>query len=296
MSVNAGVFRNLASMHRSGVGWPEALQTVADRRVSLAPAAAAVAEGQSLTEALRPHLAPVDAALLRAGEASGGLERTFESLATRHEEQVRARTQQRARLAYPMLIGHVGALLLAVPDFLKGNIGAGLLWSVAILLPLYALIWMSRRSAGAQSSAPAWGPWLPAAEDADARVLDALGACLSAGVPLPETLELAVAAAPGSRAGRDLVRAQGEVDQGRPLASAWRDLPQPICETLSTAEHAGELAQAATRTANELRFSAQMRRERSGARLPVWMMLGVGGVVALRLFKFYGDMMNRLPL
>ncbi len=296
MSVNAGIFRNLASMHRAGVAWPEALQTVADRRVSLAPAAAAVAEGHSITEALRPLVAPVDAALLRAGEASGALEQTFENLATRHEEQARARSQQRARLAYPVLIGHVGALLLAVPDFLKGDIGGGLLWSAAILAPVYLLLWWSRRSAGDGSNTPAWGPWLPAAEDADARVLDSLGACLSAGVPLPETLELALEAAPGSRAARDLVRAQGEVEQGRPLSGAWRDLPRAICEALSTSEHAGELAQAATRTANELHFSAQMRRERSAARLPVWMMLAVGLIVGMRLLRFYGDLYSNLPI
>jgi type II secretory pathway component PulF len=113
---------------------------------------------------------------------------------------------------------------------------------------------------------------------------------------LPETLELAVDAAPGSRAARDLVRAQGEVAQGRPLSGAWRDLPDEICKTLSTSEHAGELAQAATRTASELRFSAKMRRERSGARLPVWMMLAVGLIVGMRVLNFYSALYRDLPL
>lgn len=292
----AHLYRSLAALHRAGLPWPEALAAAAPGR--LGGAWARLEAGRPLAEALAEDVPALDAALLRAGEHSGTLEAVLERLAARHEEEARQRGARRAALAYPLVLVHVAALLLPLPDWIAGRLGAGLLWSAGILLPTHALLWLARarRVAPGRAAPPAIGPWRSAVEEADARALSVLADVLDAGMALGEGLGLAAAAGAGGRAGADLERARAALDAGRPLAASWRALPGDLAGRLAAAEQAGELAAAARREAGRLLFEVGLRRQRTAAILPVVVLLVAGVLIAWRVISFYATYLQRAGL
>jgi general secretion pathway protein F len=300
---HAPVFRSLAALHRAGVAWPEALASAAGNRPEWREARAALARGASLADALAPVVGPLDLAVLRAGEQTGALDAALDHIAERHDGERRAGGERRAALLYPVLVAHVAAVLLPLPDVVQGRPLDGLAWSAAVLLPLYVVLWVARRrlvrhATGAHPGVRmphARGLWRNAVEEADARGLAALADCLDAGVPLDQTLALAVDAGLGGRVAWDLHRARPRVAEGVPLASCWQALPVERREELVVAEEAGELPAAARRQAERLRFDVEMRRRKVAAVLPLAVLLLVGGVIALRVIGFYLRMYANLP-
>ena len=167
--------------------------------------------------------------------------------------------------------------------------------AVAVLLPVYLLLYLTRRrrfepGEGAHPGTRpprARGLRTSAVEEADARALTALADCLAAGVPLTDTLALAQQAGPGGRVAWDLYRARPRVQDGKPLSEAWLAVSGTMREELSIGEQTGELDEAARRIAARLRFAVDMRRKKIASVLPVALVLVVGGVVAWRLIGFY---------
>lgn len=288
----ADLYRSLAALHRAGVGWPEALASAAPGR--LGDAWARLDAGRPLSEALAGVAPALDLALLRAGEHSGRLEAVLERLALRHEQEQRLGRARRTALVYPVLLAHIAAVLLPLPDVMLGRASAGLLWSLGVLLPLYLGLWLSRpRRLGAAGAGrappPAVGPWRSAVEESDSRALLALSDALDAGVPLAEGLTLAAQAGGGGRAAQDLGRAREALASGTPLLSSFTALPLAMRERLASAEHAGELPQAARREAERLAFDVTHRRQRWAAILPTVLMLFAGAVIGLRVILFYAE-------
>ena len=142
----AAIYRSLSALHRAGIGWPAALRQGAPPGGVWEGARTRVDAGQPLSQALDGCVPGLDLALLAAGERSGGLEGTLESLATRTEARRRRASERRAALAYPVLLAHVAALLLPLPDLMRGRWGAALLWCLAPLSLIYGVLWLSRRT------------------------------------------------------------------------------------------------------------------------------------------------------
>lgn len=281
------LYRGLAALHRAGVGWPEALATASDGRAPWAQARARVAAGRPLSEALAERLPGLDLALVRAGEASGRLEQTFEDLAERHDDERRRRGQRRAALAYPVLLAHVAALLLPIPDLAQGRVGIALVWALLPLLPVYALVLLSRFPARGDAPLPCRFPWTSRVEEQDAAVLGALGSLYDAGVPILEALPLAAAAGPRGRAAADLRRAVPRVREGLDLAGAWSALPRGVAHGLALAERAGSLGKECGAAAERLAFDVEMRRKRGAARLAPLLVLLLGLLVGARVVLFW---------
>jgi type II secretory pathway component PulF len=297
----ARLYRTLASLHRAGVPWPQALDSAG--RGDWDEASRRVARGEPLSEALAARIGPLDAALLRAGEHNGGTEQVLERLAERHESEARARAERWTALLYPLALAHLGAVLAPLPDLFAGRVAQGLLWSVALLAPVYAWLglaaWhrhiVARSRRGALARLPAVGPWRSAVEEADARALQVLGDGLDAGLALDETLRFATAAGAGGRVARDLEGAREAVARGERVTARWRGLPEDTLRALRAAEEAGELPTAARREGVRLAFGVEMRRERWRRILPVLLVLAIGAVVAARVIGFYGDALRRMP-
>jgi len=131
-------------------------------------------------------------------------------------------------------------------------------------------------------------------EEADARGLDALGRLYEAGVPVAEALDLAIGAGWGGRAAADMAEARRRAARGRDLAGAWHHLPPQIAQRLVAGEESGSLGEALGRVADDLRFGVEMRRRRFTVVLPVLAVLGVGLIVAWRLFSFYAGYFRSL--
>ncbi|MDJ0973754.1 MAG: type II secretion system F family protein [Planctomycetota bacterium] len=301
MALKPAFFRSLAAYHRAGIGWPDAVSSAAGLRGGMEGVADRLRGGTSLADALGSHVDPVDSALLRAGEASGNLELTLERIAQTKEETARETKERWAGLAYPIVLAHVGALLLPIPDVMQGNPGRALIWAALILVPVWAwILGMRRLDAGRRKHAErpmrAWGPFRSTVEEGDARCLRVFAACLEAGVPLLEGLRLAQQVAPGSRVGQDLARANVLAQGGSSLAEAWQDLPEEHADRLRTAERVGELGQAARRIADQLLLDVRLRRKKTQAVMPIAIILVIGAIIAWRVFSFYGGLYGKLGL
>jgi general secretion pathway protein F len=291
------VYRSLAQLHQAGVGWPEALDAAtASDAPRWAGARAALARGRPLAESLAPVLPPLDVAGLRAGEASGRLAEALTTLAERREAERRRDLERRASLAYPLVVAHVAALLLPLPDLVAGRTGAALGWAALVLVPLHLALWAGRAARRAAERDPAHGGGLlgalrtPAAvEEADARGLTALAWLLDAGVPLLDALPLAARAGGGGRVAVDCVAAEAEVAAGRPIAPAFRRSPPEVTVPIATGEASGTLTDACRRAAQALSERATMRRRRFAALLPVAVTVVLGVVVGARVISFYSQ-------
>jgi type II secretory pathway component PulF len=296
----AVVYRALAQLHDAGVGWPEALDAAtAGDAARFAPARGALSRGVGFADALEPHLPPLDVAGLRAGEASGRLSEALKKLAERHEAERRRSLERRGSLAYPLLVAHVAALLLPIPDLVAGRIGAAIGWAALVLVPLHAVLWLSRASRRAAERDPAGRGGIlalwrtPAAvEEADARALTALAWLFDAGVPLLGALPLAARAGAGGRVAADCVAAVGEVAAGRPIAPAFRRSPAEVSLPIATGEASGTLSDACRRAADSLAERAAYRRKRFAAMLPVAVTVVLGAVVGVRVLSFYAGVLR----
>lgn len=263
-----------------------------------------VAAGKSVSDAFRDVVDPLDAALLTAGERDGSLERTFDGMAETHEAASRERRERTTAQFYPLVLAHVAAVLMALPSLFQGSVGGALAWALAILVPVWAWILVSRkldasRRPGVASGVPPkpWpeiGPFRSRTEEADARALEALGRLYESGVPIQDAVALAQRAGWGGRAAVDLEAAKGRVARGQDLEGAFTHVPSEITRRIATAETTGSLGTALTQAAEELRFGAGMRRKRTATVLPLALFLIVAAIIAIRVFAFYGSYFARL--
>src|SRR5262245_23484431 len=299
----APVYRNLAHLHDAGVPWRDAFDAAAGPLAErFAPAREAIARGLPLHEALAPVVPPMDLAAIRAGEVSGRLGTALRALADRGDAETRRAREQRAALAYPLLVAHVAAFLFAVPDLLTRRYGHALLWAASILVPLHLTLWLARRARREAEESPSLSGegWravfrTPAAvEEADARPLQALAWLHDAGVPPLEALPLAARAGGGGRVAADLVDAEASVRAGRPMAASLRRTPPEIATALAVGESAGAFSPALSRAATELEERATHRRKRFASMLPVFVTLAVGALVAWRVISYYSGLYRDL--
>ncbi|MGE0190646.1 MAG: type II secretion system F family protein [Planctomycetota bacterium] len=290
----ASRYRRLAALYRAGVPWATAVDDV------LGAEAATRARHGAPVHAILRDVSPLDRALLEAGEATGQLEATLERLAVRHEALSRARTSSLSTLAYPLVLAHVGAVLVALPDVLTGRPAAGLLWSALLVVPIWLLVAFVRGILGpGRARAPGVTPglhWWNAGRvlDADHAALLALADAHDAGLSLDRAARLAAEAGVGGRVAGDLARASTYVAAGRPLATAWDATPPSIRDELVSGEQAGDLAAACRHGAARLHEDAQAWRSRFQALVPVIALLVVGGVIAVRVLGYYASIYEQL--
>jgi general secretion pathway protein F len=239
--------------------------------------AAAVERGQALSEALRlfPDRIPAeDIALIEAGETTGNLDRTLDRLADRHEARRAARRRFLTEAAYPILLFHLAALLTPVPPALAkdGRLLGPTWWTsvLAILLPLYALLFVANRLNRTASGralvrraidyVPGFGHAARHRRRAD--LADVTGAAYEAGVQLDRAVAL------GGRAVDDerVEAASRDVAKGRPLRDALAGtgaLPGPLLARVAIGEQSGELGRVLAEIARDEAEAAEHLFRRS---------------------------------
>ena len=291
-------------MHRAGIAWPEAVRTVVGADPRFAETMHKLGTGGSISDAFRDVVDPLDAALIAAGERDGSLERTFDEMAVAHESRTRERRERTTRQLYPLVLGHVAAFMMAAPNLLQRDITGALFWAVLILVPIWAWILIGRRidrlsrpgieTGPPHRPLPPLGPLLSRTEEADARALEALGRLYDAGVPIGDAVALAQRAGWGGRVALDLEDAKARIGRGEDLAPAFTHTPPEIVRQVAAGEQTGSLGHALLHAADDLRFGVGTRRKRTAQVLPIVLMLIVGGIIAIRLFAFYGGYFARL--
>jgi general secretion pathway protein F/type IV pilus assembly protein PilC len=276
-------YRQMSDLLRAGVPLLRALRLLgrgkANPRLSAVwnQVADAVQDGERLGDAMSAHaqvFAPVQVAMVRAGERGGFLDEVFARLASFLESQAEMRSKIIGNLIYPVILLVVGAgivlaaLIFFVPKFKKfqarHELPAAtktLMWVSDLLIQrwpllliggalLIALAWwawhrpvLRRRIADMQLRIPLWGSMVRAV--CVARFTRVLGTLLANGIPLLAAMQISRDAA-GHPALEDSVdRAVEAVRAGEALAQPLSEsgfFEEDVTEMVAVGESANNLA------------------------------------------------------
>lgn len=271
-------------------------------------AAGRVATGTPLAEALAA--AGEDAllcAVLAAGERSGRLPSLARQLAATFALRARLRDEIIGRLAYPALLIHVALVLVPLPWVVGGSLPA---WAMAVgPLAVWTLVvagWLGLRAgsrAGLLARLALRQPFrllCRPALMADAAAV--LGAALSAGLLVPESLELAAGACANRELASRLRDAASGVRTGRlpdlTAALAACGLEGDELELIRTGERSGKLEEglgqartvAAERFARRLQWTARLA---TGTIYGLAMLIAVISVLTMA-FQVYAPLLQEL--
>lgn len=280
-----------------------------------------VERGTALSAALErmsAHLPPVLVGVIQSGEATGRLDVAFQRLSAHLERELEFRRKVREALAYPTVVLAAAAvvvvvfLVYVVPAFEQVYRSAG-----ASLPPLTQALMATSR--GVRTVLPTllalvpfavwprirWAFWLrvgPLLEGLvgrlprlgelmrtarAARLLQALGASLAAGVPVLTAVEVASAAA-GRPGWASILRAR--LEGGGRLSDALQALdgfPSLACRFLGLGEESGQLGEMALRAGEVLDRDFEVRVRRLLAALEPALTVALAAVVGVILMALY---------
>lgn len=262
---------------------------------------AGCAAGRGLAEQLASaHQPGFDVALIRAGETSGRLTEMCRDLAAHYRHRIELRSLVIGKLVYPVILIHVTLLALGVVlTFMSG-------WSPWIILVLPFLLWVSvgaawivLRMLGATTRAKLAlsGPVAPLTLPlVAANTCTVLRAALSAGLLMPDALELTAGACGNQVLGRRLTEAAGNLRHNRidSLAAAMANagLPAIVVDLTTSGERSGKLdetlGQAATLMRESFRLHAEWTARITCGIIYGGAMLAAAGVVFLFFASYIG--------
>ena len=320
------MMRQLAIMVGAGLPLAESLSVLRrqQRNARLRAAATAVSRdvesGSSLAQAMSrcPRIfSRLVVAMTSIGEAGGRLDSALLRLSTELEKNARIAAQVRGAFSYPLVVGAIGALVVAVilwkvvPVFseLYEGLGAELplatrvvvgisedftAWAAAgagaVVLGAFALSRIRQTEAGAAAAdrmtlaLPLFGRVVHRA--AVARFCRTLAVLTGAGVPVLEGLDIATRAVGNRHLERAVRRVRARVETGsslsRPLARSGL-FPPMVVQMVSVGERTGELDGALEKVAD---FYEEEVKRSTAAMVPLLeplliLVLGavVGGIV-----------------
>jgi general secretion pathway protein F len=288
----AGMTREFATLSTAGVPLVEALRIMVDEmsegraRPVLEKLLTEVLGGVALSHAMekqKDSFSPEYVSVIRAGEASGGLSRSLDELASLLERRVELRSRVHSALVYPAILIVLSIVSLVVitgvlvpniaPIFNESNrpvpatisflmtlhdhwleicfgfaaIGGALGAAVALALQNPS----TRRALDAKAlKLPLLGAFLLRQETA--RFTRTLGTLLTSGVPLLQATLSAAATVKNSALAASLGQAHDRVRQGESLHGALRDctpLPALALRMISIGEQAADLGDMLLRVA-----------------------------------------------
>jgi type II secretory pathway component PulF len=271
-------------------------------------------DGTTFTEAIRATrswMPQFDTALIEAGERSGRLDSCFSLLAEYYENRASAARQAISGLIYPLLIVHVAAFLMPLPQLvLKGNLTLYLQQSLGVLLPLYIVGFLLLYASQGRH-----GEWWRAIVEAIVRVVPVLGtarrylalsrlaaaleALLNAGMPITQAWAMAASASGSPALNRAVGRWLPRVEAGETPAEALRDcraFPDLFTNFYQTGEVSGSLDDSLKRI-QRYYHDEGTRRMKAVAwwfpRLIYFMILGVVAFIIIQFYRnFYGQILN----
>ena len=277
----------------------------------------AVNSGRPLAESLRQQpqlgLPPYVLALVEAGEAGGALARALREAAEQLEHDRRAAEDMRSALVYPSILVVVGTLVILaifigvvprfanllsnpradVPDLSRWVITSAVqvrqhLWSYGLgALAVLAVLASSFSGSAGQRRLMALALWVPPLRhwlvEADlGRWATVLSTLLGNRVPIIRALQLSGAAIRQRGMGSDVQHLAGELERGRALADALRELtwfPVNRVNLVRVGERSGQLPRTLA-TLGAMHTEAARGRQRRLLSLiePIAILL-IGGVV-----------------
>lgn len=314
----ASLFRELATLVKSGISVGEALSTLQSRpgsralREAVSDAAKRVSTGERLSEAMEDHpkvFNRLNRALIQAGEEGGRLEEMLEESADYLEREAELRRMLSRETFYPKIL--IAAAILiplgarVVIAWAMVGIGSALavfvrsLGGYALVAGLIFVAWLAYRKfrstkQGAETidalklRLPVIGPIVM--QVAWAKICRAISALYRAGLTPDQALEIAGPAS-GNRLLQDqLQRAIPRVQKGQPISQALLatgqvpDLPMSM---LKTGEKTGDLDQTLQHVADYFEDQAETSIHRLSLLIVPIAVVIMGIVVLLMAVQAY---------
>lgn len=228
------------------------------------------AGGRTLAEQLETGGQPAfDVALVKAGEVSGRLPELCRELAAHYRHRIALRTLVIGRLVYPVVLIH--ATLLALGIVLTFSSG----WSPWVILGLPLALWLTAAvgwfawgllQPTARARLALTGPFAPLTLPlVAANTCSVLRAALSAGMLMPDALELSAGACGNQVLGGRLTEAGRDLRHNRldSLAAALErcGLPQLVVDHIASGERSGSLDRTLGQAGALMRESFRLRAE-----------------------------------
>ena len=215
------------------------------------------------------HQPGFDVALIKAGETSGRLPEMCRDLAAHYRHRIELRTLVIGRLVYPVVLIHVALLALGIVlTFSSG-------WSPWVILALPVLLWLSASGAwlafgllgpDRRAQLALSGPFAPLTLPlVAANTCTVLRASLSAGMLMPDALELTAGACGNRVLGGRLAEAGRDLRHNRldslSAALARTGLPAIMVDHVTSGERSGKLDETLGQAAMLMRESFRLRAE-----------------------------------
>jgi type IV pilus assembly protein PilC len=288
-----------------------------------------VERGVALSEALKAHpkvFTHLYVAMIKAGEASGGLDKALLALAETMEKQVALRGKIKSAMAYPVMamcvvIAIASAILLFIVPIFKGiykTLGGTLPGPTLILVDLsnavakffpfvlvglvllvIALRWFVSRPDGraiwdtTKLKLPIFGGLVR--KTALSRFSSTLSALLRAGVPVLEALEITRETVGNVVVARGIDSVIAGVKGGEPLAAGFTGhpvFPSMVTHMISVGEETGALDDMLSKVAGFLDEEIERTVEALTSLLEPLMIVVLGGAVGAMVVCLYLPMFN----
>lgn len=317
------VTRQIATLLKSGITLIDALSAIVDqvekekmKRV-FGAIKAAVNEGSSLAGAMSQHPTVFDTlyvSMIRAGEASGALDKVLIRLADFTEAQARLKSKVMSAMMYPAIMMGVGSLIMAIlfvvviPRITKifTQIKAELplqtrflifvadvikdYWWLLILVAI-ALVYFFRRWLRSPKGRRRFDTSLLKAPIigniarlvAVARFSRTLATLLRAGVPVLNALDIVKDVLNNVRLAEVVTEAREAIREGESIADPLKrskEFPPIVVHMVATGEKSGQLEEMLENVADNYDFQVDQRVERLTTLIEPIMIVGMGGGVA----------------
>lgn len=322
------VFRELATLVNSGMALGEALSVLEAQGYSyemqraLNEASAKVSRGTRLSEIMARHpqiFSELNRALVTAGEEGGRLDDMLRKNAEYLEQEQEFHQMLSQETFYPkILLLAVIFIPLLTNVIITGVTSSGteaflslvrtVMWySVVVVLPLIALVWVVRRYRATESGQYALDAFVMripligkiVLRSAWARVSRAYSALYSAGVGMSDTVRLAASTAGNLVIAQSLERTIPHLNRGEPLSQALQrtgQVPSLVMSMLKTGEESGNMDETMLKVADY--FEAETKtatRQLAITIVPIAVII-FGIIVLLQAVKFYmgyfGELLN----
>jgi general secretion pathway protein F len=320
--------RQLATLLRSGITLIDALTAIVDqldnekfKRV-FGEIKTAVNEGSSLADAMGKHRQVFDelyVSMVRAGEASGALDRVLVRLADFTEAQAKLKSKILSAMLYPMIMLGVGTVIMVVLfvvvipritkifDQVKAELPLQTKILIAIanvikgywflLLPALAgavygfLRWKQSKNGRPKWDAfvlvaPIFGPVVRLV--AIARFARTLATLLRSGVPVLAALDITRDVLNNLRLAKVVTEAREAIREGDSISAPLKksgEFPPIVCHMVATGEKSGQLEEMLEHVADNYDFQVEQKVEKLTTLIEPLMIVGMGVTVAFIVFS-----------
>lgn len=322
------VTRQLATLLKSGITLINSLAAIVDQvdnekmKTAFGEIKSAVNEGSSLADAMGQHPTIFDhlyVSMVRAGEASGALDKVLMRLADFTEAQARLKSKIMSAMLYPVIMLAVGGIIMiilfvvVIPRITKifdqvkaelplqtkflifmADMVKGYWWVLlpgAILAVVMFFRWKKSESGRPKWDrfalvAPIFGPVVRLV--AIARFSRTLATLLRSGVPVLNALDITKDVLNNVRLSEVVAEAREAIREGESIAAPLkksREFPPIVVHMIATGEASGQLEDMLEHVSDNYDFQVDQKVEKLTTLIEPIMIVGMGVGVAFIVFS-----------